>query len=133
MNHWGHFGFVSCFSILIITLHLQSGWSARVPPKADRITLARLGDLVLKDLDQHEEAMVSRFFKALRKRVDERVLNQNNAAESVGQENESRESKLKLNKDDKKRIVKFFTALSKLKKENKKTSKEDEKGKRHKY
>ena len=111
---------LGCFRLaLMITIQLQGVYSAKVTaqPGEDIVTLSRIGDLVLKDLDKHEEAMVSRFFKALRKRVDQRILKLDNAAKSAGYQNESRERKLKLNKDEKKMIVKFFTALNKLKKE----------------
>jgi len=87
--------------------------------RGEDVTLSRLGDIVLHDLDKHDEAIVSRFFNALKKRVNKRTLKQQTDTEDVGNENKSREKKMKLNSEEKQMVVKFFSALSKLNREKK--------------
>ena len=46
-------------------------------------------------MDKHDEAIISRFFNALKARVNKRVT------QSDGYENESREKQMKLNSEEK--------------------------------
>merc|ERR1712123_266814 len=110
--------------LFVSTLFAQNIWALKtfdesLLQRGEDVTLSRLGDIVLHDLDKHDEAIVSRFFNALKKRVNKRTVEQQTDNEEVGNKNESREKKMKLNSEEKQMVVKFFSALSKLKKKKK--------------